>query len=202
MTDKIKVWDPAVRLFHWSLAISFTISYVASDDDVRLHANSGYVVFGLLLFRILWGFVGGRFARFGEFVRGPKATLNYLNSLLIRKATRYVGHNPAGGWMIVLLLACLFNTSWTGLMIYAQEGKGPLAVSALQFISGDKQHDKSDVDEQNREDDPIYKVHNFFANFTLLLVFIHISGVVVASRMHRENLVKAMITGSKPQHIE
>jgi cytochrome b len=199
MTDKIKVWDPAIRLFHWSLVISFTISYVVSDDDVRLHAKAGYVVFGLLLFRILWGFVGGRFARFSEFIRGPMTTLSYLRSLFSSSAKRYVGHNPAGGWMIVLLLVSLFVTSWSGLMIYAQEGKGPLAVKELRFITGVNDQRSR---ERDREHDPIYELHDFFGDFSLLLALIHIGGVVVSSRLHRENLVKAMVTGRKAQHSD
>lgn len=217
MTDKIKVWDPAVRLFHWGLVVSYAISYWYSDDDVRLHANAGYVVFSLLLFRILWGFIGSRFARFREFVHGPKKTFNYLRSLFLNKAPCYIGHNPAGAWMIFLLIMCLFLTSWSGLMIYAQEGKGPLAILELRWLSGDSKFDKNqDMSAQNydanhaeqssiirdRSQEPIYALHDFFASFSLLLVVIHLSGVLVASRLHRENLVKAMITGSKPQEID
>lgn len=207
MTEKIKVWDPAVRLFHWSLVVSYALCYWVSDDDVRLHANAGYVLFVLLLFRILWGFVGGRFARFGEFSHGPKKTIKYLRSVSMRKAPRYIGHNPAGGWMIFLILFCLLVTSWAGVMIYGQEGKGPLALSELHWLSADdapRKNDslKQDIVVNDRANSTVYIIHDYLATFSLLLVLIHISGVIVASRLHRENLVKAMITGTKPQKIE
>jgi cytochrome b len=183
-TDTIKVWDPLVRLFHWALVAAFTIAFITEDDFLTLHTWAGYTVLGLLLVRMLWGLIGPRYARFSDFVRSPATVLGYLKDLLRLKAKRYIGHNPAGGAMIVLLLISLVLTTITGLAVYgAGENAGLLAGwlgQAGEFWA------------------KIFEeVHEFFANFTLLLVVIHVAGVLFESLLHRENLIKAMLNGYK-----
>lgn len=179
-----KVWDPLVRLFHWVLVAGFFIAYFAEDGQQTLHVSAGYVVFGLVCFRLLWGWVGSRHARFGDFVRGPRVVLAYLRDVVLLRAPRYLGHNPAGGAMIVLLLAMLLATTITGMALYGADAwAGPLA-GLLRGTSDAGIHQ-------------LKEVHEFCANFTVFLVAVHVGGVVLESLLHRENLVQAMVTGRK-----
>jgi len=183
-TDMVKVWDPLVRVFHWVLVVSFTVAYFTEEDLLTIHVWAGYVVLGLLVIRIIWGFIGTRHARFSDFVCRPKTIIQFFKDTVIFKAKRYLGHNPAGGAMVILLMLSLLLTSITGLVVYgAEEQAGPLA---NLFSSIDS--DWGDVAEE---------AHEFFANFTLLLVLFHVLGVIVESLLHKENLVSAMITGFK-----
>lgn len=180
MNQLVKVWDLPVRVFHWLLVVGFTIAYLTEDDLLPVHVWAGYSVFGLLLFRIIWGFVGNRHARFSNFLCSPSTSLNYLRAVLTGQAKRYLGHNPAGAAMIVLLLSALLLTSLTGFAVYgADQAAGPLAAIGSE-------HEKF-----------WEEFHELCANFTVLLVAIHIAGVVCESVLHKESLVKAMITGNK-----
>ena len=159
--SNIKVWDPIVRLFHWGLVGAFIIAYVTEEDFLSLHAWAGYTVLGLVIFRILWGFIGTPYARFSSFVFSPSAIKKYLTETLFLRAKRYLGHNPAGGAMILLLLISLIMTTLTGIAIYGiEENAGPLA----PWLA----HAGEFWEEATEE------THEFFANFTLFLVFIHI----------------------------
>ena len=205
MTDeeRVKVWDIGVRLFHWTLVVLFAVAYLSGDDEDMLHIYAGYGVIALLAFRILWGFVGTRHARFADFVYGPKATMGYARSLFSGKPIHYLGHNPLGGWMVIALLFSLAGASWSGLEAYAVEGHGPLAHQESLFIQSALAHGDEDEDgeaengEENGGDEFWEEAHEVLANLSLLLVFLHIAGVAVASMVHRENLVKAMIKGYK-----
>ena len=182
--DEIKVWDPLVRLFHWLLVAGFFIAYLSGDEWLTVHVWAGYLVAGLILFRLLWGFVGPRHARFSDFVVAPAQVRAYLTDMLKGRERRYLGHNPAGGLMIVALLLGLAAISLTGLALYGVEDQaGPLA--GLMAGSGEF------------TEDVLEELHEFFANLTLLLVAIHVAGVVWESLRHGENLVRAMITGRK-----
>jgi cytochrome b len=201
MTDRnateITVWDPLVRLFHWTLVIAFTLAYFSQEgpfEDLlermdenwvqNVHVWAGYTIAGLLLFRLVWGFAGPHHARFGDFVRGPRETLRYVWDVLTLRAPRYLGHNPAGGAMVVILLLSLTITVVAGLMLYgADKGLGPLAGLLL--------------DSSEAAIHSIEEVHELFANLTLLLVVGHLVGVIWESLLHRENLARAMITGRK-----
>ena len=124
----VKVWDPLVRSFHWLLVIAFFTAYFTEDDFLTLHVYAGYTVLGLILLRLVWGIVGTRYARFSSFVTRPRVAWHYLKDTLLFRAKRYLGHNPAGAAMIVLLLISLLLTTLTGLAIYgASESAGPLA---------------------------------------------------------------------------
>ncbi len=180
----VKVWDPLVRIFHWTLVTAFFIAYFTEEDLLTPHVYAGYVVAGLLAFRIVWGFVGTRHARFSDFVRRPAEVATYLKSIAAGRPRRYIGHNPAGGAMVVALLLALIMTTISGLAIYgADEAAGPLATA----LAGTGEFWTEILEEG----------HELFANLTLLLVALHVAGVVVASRQHDENLVRAMIDGRK-----
>ncbi len=209
--QSIPVWDIAVRIFHWSLVLGFTIAWLTGDEEDALHIYAGYTVLGLIGFRLIWGFIGSRHARFGDFVTGPASVIEYLKSLRDRPR-HYMGHNPAGGWMVVLMLLTLFGVTLSGLKVYGIEGHGPLAaeVTAPAFIGSAHAGDDDDDDRYGHEtssmetaggreaDEEFWEeIHETLSDFMLLLIALHIAGVIVSSRLHRENLVKAMITGNK-----
>jgi len=129
ITDNtVKVWDPVVRIGHWTLVISFFTAYFTEDDFLTAHVWAGYVLGAVVCFRLIWGFVGTRHARFTNFVRSPSTTIKYLSDLARNRSRRYIGHNPAGAAMILALLTLLAATVFSGLMIYGlEEGAGPLA---------------------------------------------------------------------------
>ncbi len=166
----VKVWDPFVRAFHWSLASLFLLAYVTGDEMETVHIAAGYTIAGLLALRILWGFVGPRYARFSNFVRSPRAVLTYGRDVVLLRAPRYLGHNPAGGAMVVALIVMLIGTCITGYMMTTDVYWGARSVE---------------------------EVHEVLANLTVGLIVLHVIGVLVASFEHRESLVKAMITGRK-----
>lgn len=210
----IKVWDLGVRLFHWMLVAAFVIAYATQDDLEQLHIYAGYTVLGLIIFRVLWGFVGTKYARFSNFVRSPGAVAGYLRSLLTANPKHYVGHNPAGGWMIVALLISLLVVTISGLKLYAvEEGRGPLAGVDLQMSlvatayakrgrEDDDDHERRgkrhrEEQEDNEGEEMWEELHESAVNFTLLLIALHLAGVAISSLLHKENLVQAMITGRK-----
>jgi cytochrome b len=162
----VEVWDPFVRLFHWALAASVAMSWLTAESWPSLHQQTGYFILVLLGLRLLWGFIGPPNARFRQFVRPYREVLGYLASLLERRPSHYSGHNPAGGWMIVLLLATLGVTALSG------------------WSLGLSLHNWEDL-------------HEGAANAVLALVAVHLGGVVIASLLHRENLVRSMFSGRK-----
>ena len=201
MNTEIRVWDPLVRIFHWSLVAGFSIAYLTGEEESLVHIYSGYAVLGLIIFRVLWGFIGSRYARFSDFLYSPKTVSEYLKGLASQKPKHYIGHNPAGGWMVILMLLGLFAVSYSGLKLYAvEEGLGPLAGDAptVTLISP-AYADDDDDDEEEGGEEFWEEIHEASANFMLFLVFLHIAGVIVSGRLHNENLVKAMLTGKKTQ---
>ena len=198
--EKVKVWDPAVRIFHWSLVIFFTLSYLTGEEESSLHNNAGYIVLGLVAFRLVWGLLGTRHARFTDFIYGPATTIDYARSLLARNPKHYIGHNPLGGWMIIALLVSIFITCWSGVEYIGSKGQGPLAGDGVEVITtavaNDDEHEYEEAHHEEG-DDFWEEIHEVFANLSVLLVVIHIIGVVVAGHLHGENLVRAMITGYK-----
>ena len=208
--NQIRVWDPLVRLFHWSLVLTFTLAYFTGEDESLVHVYASYIVAGLLAFRLVWGVVGTRYARFSNFLYSPRRTVEYLKSMFSGAPEHYTGHNPAGGWMIFMLLVSLLLTTYTGLKVYGLEGHGPLADGGTGVVlvrpayADDDEHEEHEEDEgheggdgESEAEEFWEEVHEFFANFTVLLVLVHVAGVIVASRLHGENLVRAMITGNK-----
>lgn len=185
--SRVKVWDPLVRFFHWTLVLAFFTAYISEDDFLNLHVLAGYTVLGLVMVRIVWGFIGTRHARFKDFVTYPTIAWHYVKDTLRFRARHYLGHNPAAGAMIVLLLISLVVTTLSGLAVYgAVESAGPLG-SWLGTIG-------------ERGENILEEVHEFFANFTVLLVAVHVGGVLIESFLQRENLVSSMIHGYKRSH--
>ncbi len=180
---EIKVWDLPVRVFHWTLVLAVAVAWVSEDHWMQVHSYAGYLVAGLLLFRLIWGLIGPRYARFSDFVRPPGEVTTYLKEMVTFRAQRHIGHNPAGGAMIVALLTCLLLAVVTGLAAYGAEGNG----LAAPWFSGVGEFWKEALEE----------IHEFFANSTLLLAAIHVGGVLLGSWLHDENLVRAMINGHK-----
>lgn len=166
----IKVWDIPTRLFHWSLASAFTIAFITSESErlQNIHVTCGYSVLGLIAFRVLWGFLGNTYARFGNFLRGPAEIMSYLRSLLNGHPEHHIGHNPAGAVAIVLLLVLGIASGLSGWANYSEIGGHAME-----------------------------EVHEFCANTMMAVVILHLAGVAVSSLLHRENLVRAMITGRK-----
>lgn len=170
MTQRILVWDIPTRVFHWLLAASFAGAFLTAESEQwrDVHVMLGYSFAGLIGFRLIWGLIGSRYARFRSFLFSPREAMDYVRSLLSRSPRHYLGHNPAGSIAIFLLLGLGILTAVTGWMNY------------------------SDVAGAWTED-----VHEAAANGMLAVVVVHILGVVVSSLLHRENLVRAMITGRK-----
>ena len=166
----IRVWDPFVRAFHWSLALSFAVAWVSGEGPERLHELAGYAAGALVIARAAWGFLGAGYARFSQFVRSPAEVIDYLKSVAAGSERRFVGHNPAGGAMIVVLLASLAATAATGWMLTTDAFWGSVTLQRL---------------------------HSVLAHGVLLLVLAHLCGVALASLRHRENLVRAMMIGDK-----
>jgi cytochrome b len=206
----INVWDPLLRIFHWALVLFFVISYATGDEESAIHPWSGYAIVALLLFRVAWGFIGAKHARFADFIYSPREMLAYGKGLLAGGAKRYLGHNPLGGLMVVVLLASLMLTTVTGMMLYgADEGKGPLAgvmaqqtqsIVMPQLIStahADEDEEHGGEGHHGKESEFLEETHEFFANFTVLLVVIHLIGVFIESSFHNESLVRAMFDGKK-----
>ena len=184
--NAIPVWDRFVRLFHWLLVAAFFTAYLVEDDWLGVHAWAGYLVFSLVVLRLAWGVVGTEHARFGDFVRRPREVLGYLKSTIVGRPRRYLGHNPAGGAMVIALMGSLLFTTILGMLLLGSEPGNALygLVSGLG-LAGEP------------GEEVLEETHEFFANFTLALVGLHVAGVLFSSLAHRENLVRAMVTGRK-----
>lgn len=168
--QKILVWDWPVRIGHWLLVGVFALAWLTSEsEELRLmHALAGGAVVDIVSFRLLWGIVGTRHARFASFVRGPGAAVAYLRGLLARQPMHATGHNPAGGWAIVALLALGLLTGASGWLTYNEVGG-----------------------------EMFEELHEGLASAMLAVAGLHVAGVIVGSLAHRENLVRAMFTGRK-----
>jgi cytochrome b len=177
----VRAWDPLVRVFHWSLVFFFLLAFVTEDDWLDLHMQAGYAVSFLIGFRLLWGVIGTRQARFLTFVKPPRVVLAHLKNMLAFRSPHYLGHNPVAAVMVIGLLLSVSLACFTGLVTSAGEGQGPLAGTLFSAWRGEW----------------LEEIHEFFANLTLLLIIVHVFGVVFSSLLEGENLVKAMVTGRK-----
>lgn len=166
---KILVWDAPTRVFHWLLAGCFAGAYATSEGRglMDVHLTLGYTMVGLMVFRVMWGLIGTRYARFTNFVRGPAAVARYASGMLSPKAEHPVGHNPLGAVSIVLMLLSTLVIVYTG-WVYFNGG-----AHALKSL------------------------HEGAAALMATVVGVHVAGVVFASMMQRENLVLAMLNGHK-----
>jgi cytochrome b len=177
----VTAWDPFIRIFHWSLVVSFVVSWVTQEEFYNLHLQAGYATLGLICMRLAWGFIACGHARFIDFIYSPKAIIAYLKSLPGNNPKRYIGHNPAGGAMVILLLAGLFVVTLSGIALDAAENwSGPMAgMNLFRYTS------------------LIKSIHSLSTNLLLVAIALHLLGVGLSSLAHRENLPKSMITGKK-----
>ena len=187
---KIQVWDSFVRFLHWSLVISFTLSYwSAKAGKHELHAVLGYFVVGLVLARLFWGLYGSRYARFSNFIHAPATVLHYLKAIDSGHPPRYLGNNPPGRIHVVTLLATLVFITFTGLSVLAViDFDGPL-VGLMKTLTDQEAH-------------AAWSSHAYAVTILLAMVGVHLLGVILASFQHKENLVRAMVTGLKDSDAE
>ena len=177
----ITVWDPLIRIFHWSLLIAYTVAYFTQEQDYNRHLQSGYFILALIAVRLSWGVIGTQYARFTNFIYRPSTIYQYIKALINKQPPAYKGHNPAGGFMVMLLLICLLILCISGVALDAAENRsGPFANTHLFLYQ-----------------DIIVGVHSVFTYISLTLIVLHITGVLFSSFIHKENLVRAMITGKK-----
>lgn len=197
MIDKIRVWDPLLRIFHWSLVACFALAWITAEEAQPIHEVAGYAVAALVAFRLLWGIVGPRRARFSQFLRSPRATLAYINDVIGGHEARYVGHNPAGAAMIVAILLTLSGTAFSGWLMADPDRLAGLPdmpqIVAPAFADGHDDH----IGGRGEAEDALKEVHEALAGFMVLLVTLHLGGVILASSRQRENLARAMVTGDK-----
>jgi cytochrome b len=167
---RILVWDLPVRVTHWLLLVCFVGAYITAEEDSYryLHITFGYTMAALVCFRIFWGVIGSRHALFKDFVRGPRAVVRYLRSLLTRSPERYIGHNPAGAVAILLLLGL-------PLIIIG------LGVAMENHVGGEW----------------VEEAHGLAANIMIAVIGVHVAGVLIESWIHRENLIGEMFSGRK-----
>ncbi len=183
--EQVKVWDWPLRLFHWSLVLSFALAYLLAEVHIiDVHVLVGYLLIALLLFRLVWGFTGNQYARFKSFIFSRKETLTYVKAMRCGHPAHYYGHNPAGALMVFGMLAVLAAIFVSGLLILsAINYEGPLLFLANRM-----------------SDETSYffrHAHNFFVDVALLLIPLHLLGVLSGSLQHKENLVRAMVNGMK-----
>ncbi len=166
----VLIWDAPIRVFHWLMVLCFAGAYITAESETwrLVHVTLGYTMAGLVAFRLVWGLAGTPYARFSSFVRGPKVVMAYVRSMLSGQPEHHIGHNPAGALAIVAMLALTAAIGASGWATYND-------------IAGEW----------------VAKVHELVANTMLLVVGVHIAGVVIASALHKENLLRAMVTGRK-----
>ena len=165
---EVKVWDPLIWIVHWSTVTGVSVAWLFTEG--RIHDAAGYAVLGLMTLRILWRFVGPWHARFANFVANPRTVLEYARLLCSKQKPRHIGHNPLGGWMIIVLLATGITTSLSGWLYTTDSFWG------IEWVE---------------------RIHALFAYLLLVLIALHVFGVTFTSIRQRENLVAAMFHGRK-----
>jgi cytochrome b len=168
--QEIKVWDLLVRILHWSLVIAVLGAWLTREGEDPRHLQLGYAALAIVAIRIVWGFAGSRHACFSDFVSSPRATVTYLKDVVRYREPRHIGHNPLGGWMILVLLATIAGICITGWLYTTDRFWGVAWVG---------------------------ETHEVLTDVLIALVLLHILGVIFTSIRQRENLVKAMVTGTK-----
>ena len=167
---RVLVWDAPVRVFHWLMVACFAAAWITAESERwrLLHVSAGYTMVGLVAFRLVWGLIGTRHARFASFVRGPAAVAAYVKAMAQGRPPHTSGHNPAGAVAIVVMLALTLGIGASGWAVYNDLGG-----------------------------DWLEEAHEVVATLMLMVVGVHVGGVLVGSILHRENLVRAMVTGHK-----
>lgn len=172
---KVLVWDAPVRVFHWFMVACFAGAWLSAESERwrLLHVTLGYTMVGLVLFRLVWGLVGTRHARFASFVRGPAAVQRYFAAILRGRPEHHTGHNPAGALAILALLGLTLVIGASGWANYNDLGG-----------------------------DVVEEIHELAANSMIALIGLHLAAVLLSSKLHGENLVAAMVSGRKPGRPE
>ncbi|MES2992865.1 MAG: cytochrome b/b6 domain-containing protein [Pseudomonadota bacterium] len=170
MTKPLRVWDRAVRALHWVLVGAVALSALGLVALFGVHQPAGYVALAAVVLRIVWGVRGSHYARFAQFVRGPRAAWRYARAVAARREPRHLGHNPLGAWMVLALMACVAGLALTGWLYTTDAYWG---------------------------DETVEAVHLALAWGLLGLVVVHVAGVIFTSLRHRENLVASMVHGRK-----
>jgi len=170
MQGTVKVWDPLVRICHWILVLSVFLAWATQEGWGAWHEWIGLTALAVVAIRLPWGFLGTATARFAQFVRAPSETLDYARRVIAGNEERHLGHNPLGGWMIVLLLANVALVGLSGWLYTTDRFWGVKWVEEL---------------------------HEGLSHSLLILVVLHVSGVIFTSWRQRENLVAAMLHGRK-----
>ena len=180
----MKVWDAPIRLFHWAVVVLIIVSYVSIQLGwMRVHLVSGYTMLGALVFRLVWGFAGSETARFAAFLKNPITGLTHLTHILRREEDREIGHNAAGGWMVLLMLLLLVVQVATGLCANTDDDymiDGPLA----KYVG-------------KQWSDRLSFVHSFNFNLILGVIALHILAVIAYAVFKGQDLVRPMVTGKK-----
>lgn len=169
-SSEVTVWDPIVRIFHWTVVAGCLLNLFVVEDGEEVHRIIGYIVAAALVGRVIWGFVGTRHARFADFVPSPRCLWRYLSALAKGREPRMLGHNPAGAVMMLGLMALLAATCISGWMM------------GLDAFWGEEW---------------LEETHEWLANSILVLALLHAAAALIESHRHRENLVLSMITGRK-----
>ena len=166
----IPVWDAAVRVLHWSLVLTVASAWLTRHSPGRWHEWIGYATLVIIALRFIWGFAGSGYARFGDFVRSAAVTSAYARDVAARREARYIGHNPLGGWMVLILMTMVALTGFTGWLYTTDRYWG------VEWVE---------------------ELHEMLSNVLFGFVFFHILGVIYTSIHHRENLPGAMFHGRK-----
>jgi cytochrome b len=164
-----KVWDPLLRLLHWTLAGSIAVAFLTGEEALNMHTWAGLAALGVVATRIVWGLIGPCHARFGDFIPTPGEVIHHLRQMFAGQPAHYTGHNPAAGAMVILLLLMVLGVIASGLLGLTGAGGGELAE----------------------------ELHEGLAWALLLLIGLHVSGVIVSSLVERQNLPLGMLTGRK-----
>jgi cytochrome b len=183
--QRIKVWDAPVRLFHWALVVLIFLAWVTQEyDHMEWHGRIGYTILTLLLFRIVWGFVGSDTARFSRFLRSPVEALRHLGQLWRREPDREVGHNAAGGWMVLAMLALIGVQVGTGLCANDLDDGGDTQGPLMHLVGKDRS-------------DWLSHIHS--VNFTIIeaVIVLHVMAIGTYALLKRHDLVRPMVTGTK-----
>lgn len=184
----IRVWDLPVRIFHWAIVVLVALAWLTKEiggNAMTYHMWIGYSILALVVFRLVWGFVGSQHARFSDFLRGPVAVLRYLRGTADGSSSSH-GHNPIGGWSVLALLACLFVQAATGLFANDEIAtEGPLAARVGLEWS-----------------DWLTTIHRYSFDVLLVLIGLHVAAVMFYLVVKRENLILPMVTGRKRVHAD
>jgi cytochrome b len=180
---KLSVWDVPTRIFHWSLVTAFVALLVASrtESNLETHVTTGYTALALVLFRILWGFSGNKFARFSDFLKGYTETKLYFKQLIARKPPDQAGHNPLVGWLVIFMIGMIITIALTGMVVYSGEENKGIFAGFFSFTTAQYAH----------------HIHVFMANIFICIIVIHLIAALIHEFYFKEKIITSMLTGKK-----